>query len=250
MISLRVGTFDLDLQARELRDGNARVRLQAQPFEILCLLLERPGHIVTRGELQRRLWPAGTFVDFERGLNAAIRRLRVALGDDAERPLFVETVPRRGDRLIAGGHSHGTYVRVRLVVLPFSTLSDVHPAYFSDGLTEEVIVQLGALNGDVEIIAPGSSMFYATPQRVREIGESLHARYLLEGSTRQEGTRVRITARLVQTATEVHVWSDVYDRTTTDTLSVQTEVASEISHAVSRELACSSHNGKETVLCE
>ena len=72
MISLRVGTFLLDLQARELRDGATRVRLQAQPFEILCLLLERSGQVVTRQELQQRLWPAGTFVDFDRGLNAAI----------------------------------------------------------------------------------------------------------------------------------------------------------------------------------
>jgi TolB-like protein len=250
MISLRVGTFDLDLQARELRDGATRVRLQAQPFEILCLLLERPGRIVTRHELQRRLWPVGTFVDFERGLNAAIKRLRAALGDDACRPMFVETVPRRGYRLIAAGEARETWTRLRLVVLPFSTLSDVHPAHFSDGLTEEVIVQLGALSEEIEIVAPWSSMFYANPQRAREIGESLHARYLLEGCTRQEGTRVRITARLVETATEVHVWSDAYDRMMTETLSVQTEVAGQIAHALITQLNSSSRHPKESVLCE
>jgi TolB-like protein/DNA-binding winged helix-turn-helix (wHTH) protein len=250
MISLRVGTFDLDLRARELRDGATRVRLQAQPFEILCLLLERPGHIVTRNELQRRLWPAGTFVDFERGLNAAIKRLRAALGDDADSPVFVETVPRRGYRLIAAGVARETWTRLRVVVLPFSTLSDVHATHFSDGLTEEVIVQLGALSEAVEIIAPGSSLFSPNPQRAREIGESLHARYVLEGSTRQEGTRVRITARLVETATEVHVWSDVYDRVMTETLSVQTEVAGRIARALVTKLHSSSQHRKESVLCE
>jgi TolB-like protein len=247
---MRVGTFDLDLQARELCDGTTRVRLQAQPFAILCLLLEYPGQIVTRHDLQRRVWPAGTFVDFERGLNAAIKRLRAALGDDANSPVFIETVPRRGYRLIATGHAREIFTRPRLVVLPFSTLSDVHPGHFSDGLTEEVIVQLGALSPEIEIIAPWSSMFYASPQRAREIGESLHARYLLEGSTRQEGARVRITARLVDAATEVHVWSDVYDRTTTDTLSVQTEVAGHIAHAIIQQLKAPSRHGKESVLCD
>ena len=250
MISLRVGTFDLDLRARELRDGATRVRLQAQPFEILCLLLERPGHIVTRLELQRRLWPAGTFVDFERGLNAAIKRLRAALGDDADSPVFVETVPRRGYRLIAAGAARETWTGLRVVVLPFSTLSDVHPTHFSDGLTEEVIVQLGALSGEVEIIAPWSSLFNPNPQRAREIGESLHARYLLEGSTRQEGARVRVTARLVETATELHVWSAVYDRVMTETLSVQTELAGQIAQALVTTLKSSSQLRKESVLCE
>jgi DNA-binding winged helix-turn-helix (wHTH) protein len=93
---VRFGTFELDVRSRELRDGSTRVRLQEQTFEILWLMLERPGDVVTRDELRRRLWPGGTFVDFEHSLNAAIRRLRTALGDTADQPKFVETVPRRG----------------------------------------------------------------------------------------------------------------------------------------------------------
>ena len=143
-----------------------------------------------------------------------------------------------------------TWTGLRVVVLPFSTLSDVHPTHFSDGLTEEVIVQLGALSGEVEIIAPWSSLFNPNPQRAREIGESLHARYLLEGSTRQEGARVRVTARLVETATEVHVWSAVYDRVMTETLSVQTELAGQIAQALVTKLKSSSQHRKESVLCE
>src|SRR5712692_3838937 len=97
----RFGAFELDLQSGELRKHGLRVKLQEQPFQILKLLVERPGEVVTREELRHRVWPADTFVDFESGLNAAVKRLRYALGDDTEVPRFVETVPRRGYRFIA-----------------------------------------------------------------------------------------------------------------------------------------------------
>src|SRR5436190_4148492 len=98
---VRFATFELDVRSRELRQGSNLIRLQDQPFEILCLMLERPGDVITREELQQRLWPDGTFVDFEHSLNAAVKRLRAALGDDADNPRFVETLPRRGYRFIA-----------------------------------------------------------------------------------------------------------------------------------------------------
>ena len=97
----RFGTFEVDMRSRELRKGGIRIRLQDQPFEILAMMLERPGEVVTREELSRRLWPAGTFVDFEHSLNAAVKRLRAALGDDVDNPRFVETMHRRGYRFIA-----------------------------------------------------------------------------------------------------------------------------------------------------
>jgi Tol biopolymer transport system component/DNA-binding winged helix-turn-helix (wHTH) protein len=96
----RFGIFELDLRSGELRKSGVRIALQDQPLEILKALLEKPGDLVTRDELRQRLWPSDTFVDFEDGLNAAIRRLRDALGDDAARPRFIETLPRRGYRLI------------------------------------------------------------------------------------------------------------------------------------------------------
>ena len=95
------GVFEVDLRAGELRKRGLRVRLQQQPFQVLAMLLEHAGQVVGREELQKRLWPADTFVDFDHGLNKAINKIREALGDSAESPRFVETVARRGYRFIA-----------------------------------------------------------------------------------------------------------------------------------------------------
>jgi TolB-like protein/DNA-binding winged helix-turn-helix (wHTH) protein/Tfp pilus assembly protein PilF len=98
---IRFGVFELDLPAGELRKSGLRIKLQEQPFQMLAALLERPGELVSKEELRKRLWPDDTFVDFDHGLGSAINRLREALGDSAENPRFVETLPRRGYRFIA-----------------------------------------------------------------------------------------------------------------------------------------------------
>jgi Tol biopolymer transport system component/DNA-binding winged helix-turn-helix (wHTH) protein len=97
---LRFGAFEVDVPAGELRKNGIRLKLQEQPFQVLCMLVERPGQVVTRDDLRNRLWSADTFVDFDHGLNAAVKRLRDTLGDSAENPRFVETVARRGYRFI------------------------------------------------------------------------------------------------------------------------------------------------------
>src|ERR1700731_3057329 len=102
----RFGVFELDLRAAELRKRGVRIKLQEQPFQILCLLLEHPGEVVTREELRQRLWPAHTFVDFDRSLNKAMTKLRAALGDSAENPRYVETIPRHGYRFLASVQVH------------------------------------------------------------------------------------------------------------------------------------------------
>ena len=98
---IRFGVFEVDLRTGELRKNGVRVRLQQQPFQVLAVLLERPGEVVGREELQKKLWPADTFVDFDHGLNKVINKIREALGDSAESPRFVETVARRGYRFLA-----------------------------------------------------------------------------------------------------------------------------------------------------
>src|SRR5258706_9756197 len=154
----RFGRFELDSRTRELRKDGVRLRLQEQPFAVLALMLEHPGELLTRDELRDQLWPEGTFVDFEHGLNAAIKRLRAVLGDNAERPRFVETLHRRGYRFVArverlngAGAAHppaeaagGIEIKQRLAVLPFSHLGEASvPESFAGGLTEELITQLG-----------------------------------------------------------------------------------------------------------
>jgi DNA-binding winged helix-turn-helix (wHTH) protein/dipeptidyl aminopeptidase/acylaminoacyl peptidase len=103
---IRFGEFSADLEAGELRRNGTKIKLQGQPFEILVVLLERPGRIVAREQLRQRLWSTDTFVDFEHGLNAAVNRLREALEDSAEEPRFIETVPRRGYRFVAPVNVH------------------------------------------------------------------------------------------------------------------------------------------------
>jgi TolB-like protein/Flp pilus assembly protein TadD len=254
---LRFASFELDVRSRELRKGSDRIRLQEQPFEILRMMLEHPGDVVTREELARRLWPDGTFVDFEHSLNAAVKRLRAALGDDADNPKFVETLPRRGYRFIAalgrGAHGNGAQAgslaalatpvvpdyKTRLAVLPFTNSSGENgQEYFSDGLTEEMILQLGRLlRGRIGVISRSSSIqFKGARQRARDIGQALRVDYLLEGSVRREGDRVRITAWLVETSSETHLWTDVYERNLTDCLLVQAEVAARIARSLAVEL--------------
>src|SRR5215472_17475968 len=95
------GVFEVDLRAAELRKHGVRIKLQEQPFQILSLLLDHPGEVVTREELREKLWPAHTFVDFDRSLNKAMTKLRAALGDSADSPRYVETIPRHGYRFLA-----------------------------------------------------------------------------------------------------------------------------------------------------
>jgi TolB-like protein len=241
---VRFESYELDVRSRELRRGDERIRLQAQPFEILVTMLQRPGDVVTREELVERLWPNGTFVDFERSLNAAVKRLRAALGDSAESPQFVETLPRRGYRFIASferdGRGSAGGRRERLAVLPFTQAScESTPRDFSDGLTDEIILQLGRLEAlGVDVIARSSSLaFGGGGCLAREVGAGLRAEYLLEGSVRRQGTRARIAAWLVETSGETQLWTDVFDRCLTDALSIQTDVAVRIASAVALEMS-------------
>jgi DNA-binding winged helix-turn-helix (wHTH) protein len=98
---VRFDEFEVDLRAQEVYKGGRRLKLQVQPFQVLAMMLERPGEVVTREEMQKRLWPADTFVDFDHSVNTAIKKLRAALGDDKNKPRFVETLPKRGYRFLA-----------------------------------------------------------------------------------------------------------------------------------------------------
>src|SRR6201988_3185688 len=110
---VRFGTYEVSLQSSEVRKSGLRIRVQQQPMKLLEILLERPGEVVTREELRSRVWPAESFGDFDQALNIAIGKLRSALGDAAENPRFIETLPKRGYRFIADVSVLDTDVRLR-----------------------------------------------------------------------------------------------------------------------------------------
>lgn len=287
---IRFGVFELDSQAGELRRQGARVKLQEQPLLILRILLENPGRVVTREDLRRQIWPADTFVEFDHGLYSALARLRDALGDSAESPRFIETLPRRGYRFIAPveavatappksaspaigkqkssrrylaralagvalatclilallftdviprnwGLSRGARPIRSLAVLPLENLSgDPAQEYFADGLTDELITTLAQL-GNVQVISRSSVMrFKGTKTPLSQIARELHVDAIVEGSVVRSGQHVRITAQLVDAATDKHIWAHSYERDLRDVLALQGEVAGAIANEVSGKL--------------
>jgi TolB-like protein/DNA-binding winged helix-turn-helix (wHTH) protein/Tfp pilus assembly protein PilF len=306
----RFGVFEIDLSAGELRKNGVKQRLQGQPFQVLTVLLERAGEVVTREELQQKLWPSDTFVDFDHSLNTAIMRLREALSDSSDNPRFIETLPRHGYRFIAPveeiaaseqekkedtgsttapelsaavpqsaspeifitgnavpeskprrigsrralgwGSLVGVFAVVLLavgwrylrtgaeanlsrnpiksmVVLPFENLSgDKEQQYFTDGMTDELIAHLAKIRS-LRVISRTSSMEYkGTPKTLSEIARNLNVDAVVEGTVLRSGDRVRITAELVQVATDRHLWAETYESQLGDVLALQSQVASAI----------------------
>jgi DNA-binding winged helix-turn-helix (wHTH) protein len=228
---IRLGGLEIDMRRREIHRDGRSTRLQDQPFHLLALLLERPGAVVTRPEIERRLWPDGTSVDFEHAVNAAIRRLRVALGDDAVTPHFIETVPRRGYRFVApvdaaarvderAGAAAGA--RPRIVVRRFATVGTPEEDALSLGLGEELVALLAERGADRVAVVTRPSADDAAP---------VEADFRIDGSVRVAGDRVRVIARLIGRDDTLR-WASGYDRNLDDALAVQADVAGAIAEAV------------------
>jgi TolB-like protein/Tfp pilus assembly protein PilF len=226
------GLLEVDFKARELRRQGVRVKLQDQPFQVLQILLEHPGEVVSREELRQRIWPADTFVDFEQGLNNAIKRLREALNDSPEAPQIIETVPRRGYRFIAKLDESVHRIR-SLAVLPLENLPhDPEQEYFAEGLTEALITTLAKI-GELRVISRTSVMQYRGVHKpLSEIARELGVDAIVEGTVFRAGDRVRITAQLIDTPVETHLWAESYERDMRDILALQSEVA----QAIAREI--------------
>jgi len=307
---VRFGVFEVNLQTGETRKHGIRIKLQGQPYQILLMLLERPGEIVKREEMRHRLWPADTFVEFEDSVHTAIKKLRQALGDLPEQPRYIETIPRVGYRFIApvekrhvlpigaateadaptsipapaasgqveANANHqgsalrgwtdslsrrifafvlgvavlaivGAYFRwfrhrvdaqprggrLMLAVLPFENLTgDAGQEYFSDGLTEEMISQLGRIDPQrLGVIARTSVMQYKqNPKPLDQVGKELGVEYVLEGSVRRDANTVRVSAQLIQVRDQTHLLSRQYDRELTSLLALQGEIAQEVADEI------------------
>ena len=312
---IRFGIFELDLRSGELRKQGRKIRLEGQPVQILVCLLEKPGELVSREALHAKLWPADTFVNFEHGLNVAVKRLRHALSDSAANPRFVETLPRRGYRFIApvqaldetGGavefHDENTDAQVpltrdrpevpdrqhdnlseqttvlahrrwphawrryayallvvlavcggwllrraghpqpairSLAVLPLENLSgDASQDYFSDGMTDELITELGQI-GELRVISRTSVMTYKGGHKsLPEIARDLNVDAVIEGAVLRSGTRVRITAQLILAAADRHLWARSYEGDVNDAFALQKQVARSIAEEI--RIALTSH---------
>src|SRR5229473_1814955 len=235
--TVRFGSFELDFKASELRKQGAKVKLQEQPFQILQVLVQRPGEIVTREELQQKIWPSDTFVDFDHGLYNAIKRLREALGDSADTPRFVETLSRRGYRFVGKIECDAPQMR-SLAVLPLENLSrDPEQEYFAEGMTEALITALAKI-GELRVVSRTSAMLYKGVHKpLREIARELEADAIVEGTVLRAGRRVRITAQLIDAAKEGHLWAESYERDLRDVLALQSEIAQAIARVIRVKLA-------------
>jgi TolB-like protein len=238
----RFGLFEVDAHSGELRKQGVKVKLQEQPFQVLVMLLERAGEIVTREEIQKRLWP-DTIVEFESNLNAAIKRLREALGDSAENPRFVETIPRRGYRFIASTpefratETPADAANPSIAVLPFRDRSaEQDQEYFCDGITEELTDALTKVE-NLRVVSRTSAFQYKNKSEdVRKIGADLNVSALLEGSLRKTEDRLRITARLTSVKDGCHIWSGTYECDVRDVFDIQDEMTANIIGTLAGEL--------------
>jgi len=299
--TIRFGVFEIDVRSGELRKQGRKIRLEGQPVNILICLLENPGELVTREELHRRLWPADTYVNFEHGLNAAVKRLRRALNDSADNPRFVETLPRRGYRFLAPVRGDaGEDVRIveeiptaksdsaseeppagekhhrvppqwlldwkklgialllvfailtawmlrptnsrppvirSLAVLPLENLShDPAQEYFADGMTDELITELGQISG-LRVISRTSVMTYKGVRKsLPQIARELNVETVVEGTVLRSGDQVRITAQLIQAAADKQLWAQSYEGDVHQTLALQRQVGRAIAEEIHIEL--------------
>ncbi len=233
------GSYRLDVPGGTLfREGN-RVALPPKAAELLVSLVEAGGSVLTREQLLLQVWP-GTVIE-EGSLSSHISVLRKALGTAPNGQDFIETLPKRGYRFAADikrarfDVPRGGIDRTMLVVLPFENLTagDRYD-YFSDGLTEEMITELACLSPEhLGVIARTSAMqFKLSSKSVKQIGSDLGVSYVVEGSVRRAGERVRITVQLIRVSDESHLWAQNYERHLHDVLDVQAEVA----RAVAREI--------------
>lgn len=244
---IQFGSFELDIGGYRLTRAGKPVRLERIPMDLLILVARAGGRLVSRDEIVERLWGKAVYVDTENGINTAVRKVRRALGEDAQSPEYLETVVGKGYRFRYGGPPPANRARadfepprIMLAVLPFENLSgDPGQEYFSDGMTEETIVRLGQMAPQaLGVIARTSAMAYKqTRKTVAQIGTELNVHYLLEGSVRRESGRVRVTAQLIRVQDQTHLWAQSLDSKLDSILGVHREIAAGIADQVKLRLS-------------
>ena len=243
-----LGRFRFDLRQRELRRDGLPVHLGSRARDILWVLASANGEVVSKNELMTRVWP-GLVVE-ENNIQVHISALRKALDEGKDGQTYVVTVPGRGYRLVGTNPAPSAVVRdveIRpgpaipdkpsIAVLPFQNMSgDIEQEYFADGVVEEIITALSRFSG-LFVIARNSSFTYkGRSVDIKQVGCELGVRYILEGSVRRGGNRVRITGQLIDAATGAHLWADRFDGESKDIFDLQDRIATSVVCAIAPKL--------------
>ncbi len=260
----RFGNFVLDVGRRELMNGAEMVAVEPQVFDLISYLVENRDRVVSKDDLIEHVWN-GRVVS-ESTLTSRITSARQALGDDGENQRLIRTVSRKGLRFIADVRegegpspaakpeamglsldtvtpvSHGTLLpripdKPSIAVLPFTNMSgDPEQEYFSDGITEDIITALSRLRWFFVIARNSTFVYKGQAVNVKQVGRDLGVRYVLEGSVRKSGPRVRITCQLLDGISGNHIWSERYDRELTDIFALQDEITASVTSAIEPKL--------------
>jgi len=251
---VRFGVFEFHPKSGELFKQGRRVRLSGQPAQILALLLRRPGELIVREELRQALWPADTHVNFDQSLNAAVKRLRFALGDSPEKPVFIETMARRGYRFIAPASApdQSTLPTIRpanavnsIAVLPFeNATADPDADYLVDRLTEAIINAISRLPA-LRVLARSTVFRYrGKPVDCRVLGRKLNVRAILLGRLSQRGNELTIGTELVEVQSGWLIWGEQFSRKLSDVLLIETELSANISEKLRSEMTAKTNPGR------
>ena len=227
--TLQVGDWAVLPAQNMLELDGTQAQIESRAMEVLVYLADHPGEVISSEELIRVVWKGRVVGDGS--VYRAINHLRQALGDSSQDAQFIQTVPKRGYRLIATVRSSTNARDARdeirsIAVLPFVNMSpEPEQEYFSDGITEEILNALAHVPGLRVAARTSAFSFKGTNVDVRSVGEKLNVQHVLEGSVRKSGNRLRITSQLISVEDGFHLWSESYDRELTDVFSVQDEIA-------------------------
>jgi TolB-like protein len=235
-LQFRFADHVIDVARRELRQGGASVALEPQVFDLLVHLIRNRDRVVSKDDLLRAVW--GGRIVSESTLSSRINAARKAVGDTGATQRLIRTVPRKGIRFVGDATEVPSSVippppvqheRSSIAVLAFDNLSDdPDQAYFADGLSEDIITALSRFQ-QLTVIARNSSFTYrGRAVSISDIGRELSVRYVLEGSVRRSGNRIRVAAQLIEVATSAHLWAERYDRAMTDIFVLQDEITERI----------------------
>jgi len=229
---LRFGPFELDADSAELLRHGERIPLPPQPFKVLALLVQKDGAVVTRAEIRDQVWGAGTHVEFDQGLNFAIRQIREALEDDAASPRFIETLPRRGYRFlmpIAPSTPEKPLTLTRLIVLPFRLLrDDPDTAFLAFSLPDAVTSSLSGLESLVVRSSLAASRYAGAPADTRAIGVEADVDMIVTGTLLRSADAVRVNAQLTEAASGTLLWSHTAQASVGDFFQLQDELTRRI----------------------